>query len=243
MRSAIAILIVLVVVMGTVGVSARDATPLTGPIEAASTTLFMSDPGSLIFDDKLDKYGLIIMFGVPSGSAFDWPIAVYNGTGETIEDLRLKVYEWYDDERHPFDDGAWILPMTIKPGEFGFGGASLHLGDKFLPGGPTKGIDAVLTGRPIAPADNAVEIVDVTITSAESSPSGTVSGVIRNDNPEDVKKIEIHRLCIEDSGVMTQVFNQILDQRLLSSGASTDFRVGMDPCDGTYVVASIAQKV
>lgn len=237
-----ALMLVLSFTLGSVGVAAQTTTPTTGPFKATSETLFISNPDALSFDGDLDKYGLIITFGIPSGSAFDWPVAVYNGTGKPIKNLRLKVYERIDGDRHPFDDSTWIYPMTIAPGEFGFGGADPEIDGQHLPGGPSEGIDAVFSGRPIDPDKNAADIVDVTIVSANNESSGSVTGVIKNENPDDIKSIEIHRLCIENSGVMTQVFTQILDQRLLKAGASTDFSVGMDPCKGSFVIASIAQK-
>lgn len=242
MRKLGTLIAVILLINPWVSVLAQTATPVSGPFPAKSSTINGSDFGVLTFDGDLDKYGLITTFGIPDAPAFDWPFVVYNGTGKPLEDLRLKVYEMIDGKRHTFDDNAWVYPLVIQPGEFGFGGVSFDVDGVQLTTGPEDGLDAVFSGRPIDPAETADKYVDLTVVSAKSGSSGNVSGVIENRTKRDVKDIWVYRLCVEDSGIPTEYFSQPIDRRLLKAGTSADFKVSMDPCDGASFVTVNAEK-
>lgn len=222
-------------------VVAAQATPHP-PYKAQSSLIYGSDFNVLSFDQNLDKYSLVVVFGIPSAPAFDWPFAVYNGTGKAIKNLRLKVYEWVDGKRTTFDDNAWVYPLVIAPGEFGFGGATLELNGNHFVAGPENGLDAELTARPLEPADKVGDLFDLMIESATVSESGHVEGELRNETDDGATKIEIHELCVEDSGIPINYFSQILDRRLLKAGAVADFEVNMDSCDGESFLTAFGEK-
>ncbi|MFL5759199.1 MAG: hypothetical protein ACJ789_05635 [Thermomicrobiales bacterium] len=214
-------------------------------VEAAEKPSNMDGNGAALleFNGKPDKHGLIVVLGIPAAPAFDWPFAVYNAGKKPVKNVRLKIQEKYEGKKIPFNDKAWVYPSVIEPGEFGFGGASLVVGGQQVVAGPAGGLDAKFS---ISTSINSKDdrLVDLHVRNAKSDDSGEVSGTVSNLSKFDVKGIEVHRLCIEDDGIMTSYFSQIDQRRLLEAGDSAEFKVSMNPCEkgNGFLVASIALK-
>lgn len=210
--------------------------------EARSSTIVSSTSteGLLTFDDA-DKVGdFRIVFG-ESTARWLVPFAVMNTSKKSIKFARFKIEAVEDGEVTAVDDNAWVYPVEIKPGEFGFGEADFDFGR------PTD--DAELRAESLPPAGEGEkrddldleDLRDINIVSG-SARGLRFTGELRNRNAEDVEKIEISMLCVEDSGILTEVDSKPLERRLLRAGATAEFEVTLpEECEEAFFLTAAAE--
>lgn len=234
----------LICLLGTLGSVAAANAP-THP--AQSSRIVGTGFRYLNFSGEPDADGLIVVFGIPKAPGFDWPFAVYNGSNHTISDLRLTISEPYQGKTYPFDDDAWVYPTIIAPGEFGFGGAHLEIDGQSIPAGPNGGLDATFTASQIkTPDSKTTGVLDLRLSNVQIDDFGGVSGTVTNSNAFDVKDIEVQRVCIEDTGILTSWDFDVLDRRLLKAHTSADFTARVaSGCDSgnAYFLLAVGTRV
>lgn len=201
---------------------------------------FLAGDGLKLIDwsEAIEKDGLRIILGERDFPAQDLPIVVQNVSGETMRFVRLRVV-WRDDEgNHIEDPDAWVFPYEIGPGEVGIAYSRSEFGFSYP---IDEGHFSVY--RLSKEAANASEQRDIQITNASISSSGGVKGSMTNNNPEDVKDLWAHWVCIENSGFVINSGSGNLKQNVLRSkgnGQSAEFslRLGSDCASGFLLTIS-----
>lgn len=213
--------------------------PTSSETTAHSKIIRSTNFSALRFQGAPNADGLVIEVGDPA-IRVDFPIAVLNATNDPMVNLRLAVTTFDNGKEVGYDDNVWIFPMRIEPGEFGFG--------TFDPGFSGTRADSQFVFERLPPADNASDVVDLEIVEGRISDDHLV-GEVANPTDHDVTKIEIHSLCVEDSGVMLDTSFDILDRRLLAAGDTIEFTTplpgdpvwGDDCSDQALFFTAIAQ--
>lgn len=222
------------ILFGFVLVLATSSVGLASAQEPGSSPIVATDEAwdALEFDNAIESGEFLFLFGEPD-IRNRIPFAVMNDSDETVDFPRFAV-TGYEDGHEAVDESAWVYPLHIAPNEFGFGVADFGL----LFPDEDGGFEIELLPQ----ADNARDVHDLNVSGASSSGGGRLSGAILNPTNDDVHKIEVQALCLEDSGIITHYGSDILDRRLLAAGEESDFETRLpDDCGELFFVTAIAQ--
>jgi hypothetical protein len=185
--------------------------------------------------EAIVKDGIRYVLGLNDPPSNHLPIIVQNISGETMENPRLRVV-WTDDDSRMVDSGAWVYPHVLKPGEYGFAGATCDHASCRFPLDYGK-LSVYLVTTHDEAMDNRAPI---NITRAEVSSSNRLSGRLINATQHDVEKIWLWWVCIERSGFIIKFdFAPINEVRVIRSGGNDEFIVNLtSDCADGYIVAA-----
>lgn len=209
----------------TPGEPLAQAQESSSPVQLATSGVVVGTDFSVLeFDADPDADGLIATFGDPAIRT-SIPVAILNTSDQPVTNLRFFAEALEGGVVIGHDPSVWIYPMTIGPGGFGFGEIDLEHG-------VMAGDDAQFALKRIPPADNAAIVVDLPITAYRVF-GDQVTGTVENPHSHDVAAVEIHSLCVEDSGVVLAYAFHIIDRREIEAGTAATFEADL-PGDSVW---------